>query len=69
VFELQRGVYAIWQFGFPRLGFCGCLLVFLPDANAQCKGTVVGTWKLVSVKATTDKGDMDKAVLGQNPSG
>ena len=44
-------------------------VVFLPDANAQCKGTVVGTWKLVSVKATTDKGDMDKAVLGQNPSG
>lgn len=44
-------------------------VVFLPDANAQCKDTVVGTWKLVSVKATTDKGDMDKAVLGQNPSG
>jgi hypothetical protein len=44
-------------------------VVHLPDANAQCKDTVVGTWKLVSVKATTDKGDMDKAVLGQNPSG
>jgi Lipocalin-like domain len=29
----------------------------------------VGTWKLLSVKATTDKGDVDKAVLGQNPLG
>ncbi len=55
----------------------GCLVslalalavVFSPDANAQCKDSVVGTWKLVSVKAKTDKGDVDKAVLGQNPSG
>jgi hypothetical protein len=44
-------------------------VVFASIANAQCKDSVVGTWKLVSVKATTDKGDVDKAVLGQNPSG
>jgi hypothetical protein len=34
-------------------------VVFSPDATAQCKDSVVGTWKLVSVKATTDKGDVD----------
>ena len=44
-------------------------VVFSSTANAQCKDSVVGTWKLVSVTATTDKGDVDKAVLGQNPSG
>jgi len=44
-------------------------VVFPSTANAQCKDSVVGTWKLVSVTATTDKGVMDKAALGQNPSG
>jgi hypothetical protein len=44
-------------------------LVFSSVANAQCKESVVGTWKLVSVTATTGKGEVDKAVLGQNPSG
>lgn len=44
-------------------------LVCSSAANAQCKDTVVGTWKLVSVTATTDKGVVDKAALGQNPSG
>lgn len=43
--------------------------VFPSTGNAQCKDTVVGTWKLVSVTATTDKGVVDKAALGQNPSG
>ena len=43
--------------------------VFSSTANAQCKDSVVGTWKLVSVTATTDKGEVDKAALGQNPSG
>jgi hypothetical protein len=37
--------------------------------HAQCKDSVVGTWKLVSATATADKGDVDKAVLGQSPSG
>jgi hypothetical protein len=37
--------------------------------NAQCADSVVGTWKLVPVKATTDKGDADKADLGKNSSG
>jgi hypothetical protein len=44
-------------------------VVFLSPANAQCTCSIVGTWKLVTVTATTDKGDVDKAVLGQNPSG
>ena len=44
-------------------------VTYSPTVNAQCKDSVVGTWKLVSVKATTDKGDVDKVVLGQNPSG
>jgi hypothetical protein len=44
-------------------------VVFSPTANAQCKDSAVGTWKLVSVTAKTDKGDVDKAVLGEHPSG
>ena len=43
--------------------------VFASAANGQCKDSVVGTWKLVSNTATTDKGEVNKAVLGQNPSG
>src|ERR1700693_3901234 len=43
--------------------------IFSSTGNAQCKDSVVGTWKLVSNTATTDKGEVDKAVLGQNPSG
>jgi Lipocalin-like domain len=44
-------------------------VIFSPDATAQCKDSVVGTWKLVSVTAKTGKGDVDKSILGQNPSG
>jgi hypothetical protein len=44
-------------------------LVFSSTATAQCKDNVVGTWKLASNTATTDKGDVNKFVLGQNPSG
>jgi hypothetical protein len=44
-------------------------LALSPVANAQCKESVVGAWKLVSVTATSDKGEVDKAVLGQKPSG
>ena len=44
-------------------------VVFSPDANAQCKDSVVGTWKLLSNTATTEKGDVNKAAFGQNPSG
>ena len=40
-------------------------VVFPLAGNAQCKDGVVATWKLVSVTAKTDKGDADKAVLGQ----
>jgi hypothetical protein len=40
-----------------------------PDRIGQCEDSVVGTWKLVSVKATTKNGDVDNAILGQNPSG
>jgi hypothetical protein len=38
-------------------------------ANAQCSYSVVGTWKLVSVRSTNDKGEVNKVALGQNPSG
>src|SRR5579859_6236801 len=44
-------------------------LFFSPTGNAQCKDSVVGTWKLVSVTAKTDKSGVNDAVLGQNPSG
>src|SRR5579864_127528 len=44
-------------------------LTCTPAANAQCKNSVVGTWKLISVTATSDKGGLDRAVLGKNPSG
>jgi Lipocalin-like domain len=37
--------------------------------NARCKHSVVGTWKLLSVTATDQKGGLDKPVLGQHPSG
>lgn len=54
-----------------------CSLIFLVSifaaasstANAQCKDSLVGTWKLVSVTSTTDRGNVDKAALGRNPSG
>lgn len=45
------------------------VVVFSSRVNAQSNASLVGTWKLVSVTATTDKGDVDKAVLGENPSG
>jgi hypothetical protein len=44
-------------------------VIFLSSANAQCTGSIVSTWKLVTVTATTDKGGVDKGVLGQHPSG
>jgi Lipocalin-like domain len=44
-------------------------IFFSPAVGAQCKDSVVGTWKLVSATATTEKGDVDTAVLGQHPSG
>ena len=43
--------------------------LFSTIVNAQCNYSVVGTWKLVSVTSTSDKGEKNKAVLGQNPSG
>jgi Lipocalin-like domain len=57
------------QFDFSRLDRCGRFLIISSTVNAQCKGSVVGTWKLESVTVTTDKGDMNNAALGQNPSG
>lgn len=47
----------------------GFVFVCSSIAHAQCKESIVGTWKLISVKSTTDKGDVNPAVLGQNPSG
>jgi hypothetical protein len=42
---------------------------FSTEVNAQCNYSVVGTWKLVSVTSTNDKGEVNNVVLGQNPSG
>jgi Lipocalin-like domain len=44
-------------------------LVFSTAAQAQCKIDIVGTWKLISVSAKTDTGEVNPAVLGQHPSG
>jgi hypothetical protein len=53
-----------------RFLFLVCVVVVLSSAiNAQCKGSVVGTWKLLSVTAKPEKGGADKPVLGQHPSG
>jgi hypothetical protein len=53
------------------LGFSVMLLAIVvsPTVSAKCKDSIVGTWRLVSTTATTDKGDVNKAVLGQHPSG
>jgi hypothetical protein len=45
------------------------VLVFSLTMNAQCKDSLVGTWKLLSVTATNEKGGVDKPVLGKHPSG
>jgi hypothetical protein len=42
-------------------------VVFSPAVKAQCTDSVVGTWKLVSNTATTEKGTVNKAAFGQNP--
>jgi hypothetical protein len=51
------------RFGKYLIG-AAIFLVFSSTATAQCKDSVVGTWKLVSNTATTDKGDVNKFVLG-----
>ena len=43
--------------------------LFPTAANAQCNYSVVGTWRLVSVASTDNKAEVNKAALGQNPSG
>jgi hypothetical protein len=45
------------------------VVVFSSTVQAQCKDSVVGTWKLLSVRATTEKDSVGKPILGQNPSG
>jgi hypothetical protein len=45
------------------------VIVFSSTASAQCKDSVVGTWKLVSNTATTEKGDVNKAAFGQTLQG
>jgi len=56
-----------------RSNFVFLAFIFLAglstSAHGQCKDSVVGTWRLVSVTASTDQGEVDKAVLGPNPSG
>jgi len=49
--------------------FLVSVVVLSSTMQAQCKDSVVGTWKLLSVSATTEKDDVDKPILGQTPSG
>jgi hypothetical protein len=44
-------------------------MVFSLTVNAQCGDSVVGTWKLISNTTTTEKGEVNEAAFGQNPSG
>jgi hypothetical protein len=66
--QMETNVIIPERFGRYLVG-AAILFVFSSTVNAQCKDIVVGTWKLVSNTATTDKGDVNKAVLGKNPSG
>jgi hypothetical protein len=45
------------------------VVVFSSTMQAQCKDSVVGTWKLLSVTATSEKDGVGKPILGQNASG
>jgi hypothetical protein len=45
------------------------VVVFSSTVQAQYKDSVVGTWKLLSVRAITEKDSVGKPILGQNPSG
>lgn len=46
-----------------------CAVAFPSLGSAQSERSLVGTWKLVSVSSWTDKGDVNKAVNGPNPTG
>ena len=52
-----------------RLLFLAFVVVCSSTMQAQCKASVVGTWKLLSVTATAEKDGVGKPILGQNPSG
>jgi hypothetical protein len=43
-------------------------VVFPSNGVGQSKGTLVGTWKLISARDTTEKGDV-KDSFGLNPTG
>jgi hypothetical protein len=44
-------------------------IVLCGIAPAQSKDSLVGTWKLVAVKSTTLKGEVNPTAFGQNPTG
>jgi hypothetical protein len=44
-------------------------VTFPPIAVSQSKDALVGTWKLVSVSASTENGEVNKTVYGPNPTG
>jgi hypothetical protein len=50
------------------LGLCLVLVSFPVRAHAQSADKLVGTWKLVSAKITTDKGEVRDS-WGPNPQG
>ena len=39
------------------------------NISAQSKENIVGTWKLVAVKSTSLKGDVNPTAFGNNPTG
>ncbi len=45
------------------------VLVMSGISAAQASNTVVGTWKLLSAKSTSLKGDVDPYAFGKTPSG
>ena len=46
-----------------------CALAFPSLGVSQSERSLVGTWKLVSVSSWTDKGDINRAAHGPNPTG
>jgi len=46
-----------------------CALAFPSLVVSHSERSLVGTWKLVSVSSWTDKGDINRAAHGPNPTG
>lgn len=51
------------------LGLLALAISFSSIAMAQSKESLVGTWRLVAVKSTTVKGDVNPTAFGEHPTG